>query len=163
VERDEQQPADVPCVLIFTPFCTFALSGFSLEHKGGLMPGEIISLPPQVAEELLEEDLVEEPVVWRGTDVVSLLSLAADMTSAVTAVVVARESIGAVVRRLVHHASQTVEKDAEIKIVIGSAEGTDVLLQVNTSSGVTRLEVDLETLVRNKLDRLGADGSSHEG
>jgi hypothetical protein len=127
------------------------------------MPGEIISLPLQVAEDLLEEDLVEEPVVWRGTDVVSLLTLAADMTSAVTAVVVARESIGAVIRRLVHHASQTAGKDAKIKIVVRSAEGTDVVLQVNTSSGVTRLEVDVETLVRAKLDRLGADVSSHEG
>ena len=127
------------------------------------MPGEIISIPLDLADELLEEDLVAEPVVWRGAAVVSLMTLAADMTSAVTAVVVARESLGAVIRRLVHHASQAVEEDAEIKVFVQVAAEPVVWVEANNLSGRTRLEVKVQIFVRDRLDHVTAEVSSHDG
>jgi hypothetical protein len=128
------------------------------------VPGELITIPQYLAGDLLEEGLVTEPVVWRGADVVSLVTLAADMTSAVTAVVVARESLAAVIRRLIHHASQSVEENAEIKIFVQFAEeGRVVVKETNNLSGRTRLEVEVQTAVRDGFDRLSAEASSHDG
>jgi hypothetical protein len=128
------------------------------------VPGELITIPQYLADDLLDEGLVTEPVVWRGADVVSLVTLAADMTSAVTAVVVARESLAAVIRRLIHHASQSVEENAEIKIFVQFAEeGPVVAVETNNLSGRTRLEVKVQTAVRDGLDRLSAEVSSHDG
>jgi hypothetical protein len=79
----------------------------------------VLSLPSDMAAQLITEDVATEPLVWRGTDVVSLLTLTADMTSAVTAVVVARESIGAVIRRFVHHTKQIAEDAPEMTISVG--------------------------------------------
>lgn len=115
------------------------------------MPREVISIPSDLADQLLDEDLVAEPVVWRGAGVVSLMTLAADMASAVTAVVVARESLAQVMRRLVGHASQAVEKDAEIKIFIRVGEEIKVLVEANNLSGRTRLEVEVQAAVVGQL------------
>jgi hypothetical protein len=126
--------------------------------------GELITIPEYLADDLLEEGLVTEPVVWRGADVVSLVTLAADMTSAVTAVVVARESLAAVIRRLIHHASQSVEENAEIKIFVQFAEGSPVVaVETNNLTGRTRLVVTVQTTVQDGLDRLNAEASSHDG
>jgi hypothetical protein len=86
-----------------------------------------IELPSDLAERLLAEDLVIEPLVWRGTDVVGLLCMTAGMMSAVTAVVVARESIGAVIRRFVHHAGQAAGNVPKVTVTIQAPTGTRVL------------------------------------
>jgi hypothetical protein len=112
-----------------------------------------LSLPIDLAEGLLEDDLVTEPLVWRGTgtDVVSLLTLVADTTSAVTAVVVARESIGAVIRRLVRHASGPIEGNSEVKVYVQSSAGTLVLVEANNVGGRTQLEVKVQGVVMEQL------------
>ena len=115
-----------------------------------------LSLPIDLAEGLLEDDLVAEPLVWRGTDVVSLLTLAADTASAVTAVVVARESIGAVIRRLVRHASGSVEGDSEVRIYVQSPARALVLVETNNVGGLTRLEVKVRSVVMEQLDHADA-------
>ena len=115
-----------------------------------------LSLPIDLAEGLLEDDLVAEPLVWRGTDVVSLLTLAADTTSAVTAVVVARESIGAVIRRLVRHASGPVEGNSEVRVYVQSPAGTLVLVETNNVGGLTLLEVKVQSVVMEQLDHADA-------
>jgi hypothetical protein len=113
-----------------------------------------LSLPIDLAEGLLEDDLVTEPLAWRGTgtDVVSLLTLAVDTTSAVTAVVVARESIGAVIRRLVRHASGPIEGNSEVKVYVQSPAGTRVLVETNNVDGLTRLEVKVHSVVKEQVD-----------
>lgn len=125
----------------------------------GVMIEVTLSLPVDLASGLLEDDLVAEPLVWRGADVVSLLTLAADTTSAVTAVVVARESIGAVIRRLVRHASQPVEGNSEVKVCVQSPAGTLVLVEANNVGGLTRLEVKVQSVVMEQLYHADADVS----
>ena len=115
-----------------------------------------LSLPMDLAAELLEDDLVAEPLVWRGTDVVSLLTLAADTTSAVTAVVVARDSIGAVIRRLVRHAGRPVERNSEVKVYVRSPAGTLVLVEANNVDGLMRLDVKVESVVIQQIDSADA-------
>ena len=88
---------------------------------------------------------------------VSLLTLAADTTSAVTAVVVARESIGAVIRRLVRHASQPVDGNSEVKVRVQSPAGTIVLVEANNVGGLRLLEVKVESVVMEQVDHADAD------
>ena len=114
-----------------------------------------LSLPIDLAAELLEDDLVAEPLVWRGTDVVSLLTLAADTTSAVTAVV-ACESIGAVIRRLVRHASQPVDGNSEVKVRVQSPAGTIVLVEANRRR-TPAPQVKVESVVMEQVDHADAD------
>lgn len=118
-----------------------------------------LSLPIDLAAGLLEDDLAAEPLVWRGTDVVSLLTLAVDTTSAVTAVIVARESIGAVIRRLIRHASGPVEENSEVRVHVQSPAGTIVLVEVNNVGGLTHLEVKVQNVVMEQLDHADANAS----
>jgi hypothetical protein len=115
-----------------------------------------LSLPTDLAEELLEDDLVAEPIVWRGTDVVSLLTLVADTASAVTAVVVARESIGAVIRRLVRHASGPAEGNSEVKVYVQGRAGMVTIVETNNVAGRTQLEVRIQSVVEEQLDHADA-------
>jgi hypothetical protein len=100
-----------------------------------------ISLPSDLAAELVAEQLVDEPVVWRGADVVSLVTLAADVTSAVTAVLVSRSSIAAVVQRFVHHAARKAGDAPEVCITVKVGKNTSVLVEENDPAGLTRLTV----------------------
>ncbi len=120
-------------------------------------------VPSDLATELFEQGLAAEPLVWRGTDVVSVLTLAADITSAVTAVVVARESIGAVVRRLVHHASQTAEEASEVKVSVQGPVRTLLVVEANNPGGLMRLEVRVQAVVGEELDHADADVGATEG
>jgi hypothetical protein len=121
-----------------------------------------LRVPSGLAAELIEQDLAAEPLVWRGADVVSVLTLVADTTSAVTAVVVARESIGKVIRRLVHHASQTAEEASEVKVSVQSPTGSLVLVEANNADGLRRLEVTVQTMAMEQLDHADPDVSVNE-
>lgn len=108
----------------------------------------IFGLPSDLAAELINDQLVTEPFVWRGVDAVSLLTLCADMTSAVTAVLVARESIAAVVRRLVRHVGKSTRDAADVTIFIQVNGKERVLVEPNSTSGLERLDVQIESLVK---------------
>jgi hypothetical protein len=98
----------------------------------------VLSLPSDLAAQLLAEDVVTEPLVWRGVDIVSLLTLTAEMTSAVTTVVVARESIGAVIRKFVHHTKQTAGDVPDVTVSVQAPAGTHVFVETNTPTGLMR-------------------------
>jgi hypothetical protein len=120
-----------------------------------------IGLPSDLAERLLAEDLVTEPLVWRGTDVVALLSMTAEMMSAVTAVVVARESIGAVIRRFVHHSGRASGNVPKVTVSIQAPTGTRVLVEANSADGLTQLEVSIHAVVDEAIER--ADAGREDG
>jgi hypothetical protein len=111
----------------------------------------ILSLPSALAAELTEEDLVSEVIVWRGADVVSLIGLAADLTSAVTAVVATRQSLAAIARRLVHHVSTQAGDSADVSISVTVPHGTSVLVERNDQAGLTRLAVRVESAIQAAL------------
>lgn len=109
-----------------------------------------IALPAALADELIAEDLVAD--VWRSADVVSILTLAADMTSAVAAVLVARESIRPVIRRMVRHAAETAEGQSHIQVYIQGRAATRVVVEANDAAGLTRLEITLRDVVCQQLE-----------
>lgn len=123
----------------------------------------VLSLPSDLAAQLLAEDVVTEPLVWRGADVVSLLTLTADMTSAVTAVVVARESIGAVIRRFVHHTRQTADDVPDMTVSVQAPAGTRVFVEANNPTGLMRLEVNIHNVVEEVIENADADVSLNDG
>jgi hypothetical protein len=113
--------------------------------------GEIvIGVPQELAAEFIHDELADD--LLRGVDVVSLLTLAVDGTSAIVAIVVARESIGEVVRRLVRHVGKSREDEPRVRVSIKTAAGTQVLVDVNDSAGLARLEVSVTTVVLEQLD-----------
>jgi hypothetical protein len=111
----------------------------------------IFDLPSDLAAELIKDQLVTEPYVWRGADVVSLLTLCADMTSAVTAVLVARESIASVVRRLVGHVGKSTADAADVTIFVQADGKVRILVGTNNPSGLERLEVQIESVVTGMI------------
>jgi hypothetical protein len=120
----------------------------------------VLSLPSDLAAQLLAEDLVTEPLVWRGADIVSLLTLTADMTSAVTTVVVARESIGAVIRRLVHHTKQTADDVPDVTVSVQAPAGTRVFVETNSPTGLMRLEVNIRKVAEEIIENADADADA---
>lgn len=123
----------------------------------------ILSLPSDLAAQLLAEDLVTEPLVWRGADVVSLLTLTADMVSAVTTVVVARESIGAVIRRFVHHTRQTAGDVPDMTVSVQAPAGARVFVEANNPTGLIRLEVNIHNVVDEIIENADEDVSLNDG
>jgi hypothetical protein len=112
----------------------------------------VLSLPSDLAAQLLTEDAATEPLVWRGTDVVSLLTLTADMASAVTAIVVARESIGAVIRRFVHHTKQIANDAPDVTVSVQAPTGTRVFVEGNNPAGLMRLEVNIRDMAEEIIE-----------
>jgi hypothetical protein len=117
----------------------------------------VLSLPSDLAAQLLAEDVVTEPLVWRGVDIVSLLTLTAEMTSAVTTVVVARESIGAVIRKFVHHTKQTAGDVPDVTVSVQAPAGTHVFVETNTPTGLMRLEVNICEMAEEIIENADAD------
>jgi hypothetical protein len=122
----------------------------------------VLSLPSDLAAQLLAEDVVTVPLVWRGADVVSLLTLTADITSAVTAVVVARESIGAVIRQFVHHTKQTADDVPDVIVSVQAPAGTRVFVEANNSTGLMRLEVDIRKVVEEMIENADTNVSLND-
>jgi hypothetical protein len=122
----------------------------------------VLSLPSDLATQLLAENVVTEPLVWRGTDVVSLLTLTANITSTVTAVVVARESIGAVIRRFVHHTKQTVGDVPDVTVSVQAPAGARVFVETNNLTGLMRLEVNIRDIAEEMIESADADASSND-
>jgi hypothetical protein len=127
--------------------------------------GEVrLSLPAALAAELVADDLVSEPIVWRGADVVSLITLAADVTSAVTAVVASRQSLGEIARKLVHHVSTAAREDsADVSITVTVPQGTYVLVQRNDQAGQHQLAVSVESAMLDAAVRAESAGSAERG
>lgn len=111
-----------------------------------------IGLPSALAAELVEEGLAEEVIVWRGVDVVTLLTLAADITSAITAVVASRDAFATIARRLVRHVSGSAGDARELRISVSTPGGINILVEVNDEAGRARLEVGVVAAMNNALE-----------
>jgi hypothetical protein len=107
-------------------------------------------LPTSVAVELVSDGVARETAQTRSVDVVSVLTMVADITSAATAVVVARGSIAAVVRRLLGH----VEKDESsgLSIVVSSAAQGEIIVEVNDPKGFKSIQFRVQTAIERALD-----------
>lgn len=121
-----------------------------------------LGLPVALADELVEDELADEVVAWRGADVVALLTLAADITSAVTAVVVSKDAFAAIARRLVRHVSETAGDVPELRISVSAPEGMSVLVEVNDVPGRARLAMWVESVIENAARASEGAGTSGE-
>jgi len=93
-------------------------------------------------------DAIAERVnVWRGADVVSLLTLAVDSTSAVMAVVVSRTAIAEIAKRFVQARAKSAGPAPEVTILIKTRGGERVLVEVNDTGGRLRLAALVELAV----------------
>ena len=108
-----------------------------------------LSLPPALAAELTREGLAREVIVWRGADVATVLTLAADITSAVTAVVASRQAFAEIARRLVRHASAEAGGAPEVSISVKNATGVKVLIETNNANGLANLAVRVDALIED--------------
>jgi len=108
-----------------------------------------LSLPSALVAGLARDHLVTEPIVWRGADVVSLITLAADVTSAITAVVATRQSFAAIARSLVHHASTEAGTSAEVSISVAAPQGSYVLVERNDQAGLQRLTARVNAVLQD--------------
>jgi hypothetical protein len=108
-----------------------------------------LSLPSGLAAELTREGLAREVIVWRGVDVVTVLTLAADITSAVTAVVASRQAFAEIARRLVHHASAEAGDALEVSISVKNAHGVRVLIETNDTNGLAKLAVRVDAVIED--------------
>jgi hypothetical protein len=114
------------------------------------MNGVILEVPSDFAVELIRDELASEAIVWRGADVISLLTLGADFTSAVTAVVVGRKALATVARRLVHRVGAELGDASEeiaVKIVVGGV--IEVLGEQNDPDGRARLVARIEVAIED--------------
>jgi hypothetical protein len=127
------------------------------------MDDVVLSLPSDLAAQLLAEDVATEPLVWRGADVVSLLTLTADVTSTVTAVVVARESIGAVIRRFLHHTKQDANDVPVVTVSVQAPAGTRVFVEANNPTALMRLEVNILNAAEEIIENADADARLNDG
>ena len=98
-----------------------------------------LRLPPRLAGELIEEGKVGQVITWRGADAIGILTLAADMTSAVTAVVASRKSFAEIARRLVRHASAKEGNAQEINIYLTYSNSVTALTVDNNEVGTAKL------------------------
>ena len=113
--------------------------------------GEIVlGVPQELAGEFITDELADD--VLRGADVISWLTLAADSTSAIVAVLVAREAIGEIIHRLVRHVGKSCQDEPQVRVSIQTAAGAQVLVDVNDSAGLARLEVSVKAVVLEQLD-----------
>jgi hypothetical protein len=113
-----------------------------------------IEVPPALAGELMMDGIAERANTWRGADVVSLLTLAVDSTSAVMAVVVSRTAIAEIARRFVQHRVKAAGPAPEVTILIKTRGGERVLVEVNDTGGRLRLAA----LVELAMDEASNDG-----
>jgi len=123
----------------------------------------VLSLPSDLAAQLLAEGAATEPLVWRGADVVSLLTMTADLTSAVTAVVVARESIGAVIRRFLHHTKRDADDVPDVTVSVQTPAGIRVFVEANNPTALMRLEVNIRNAAEEIIENADADVSLNDG
>lgn len=98
-----------------------------------------LGLPSQLAGELIREGKVGQVITWRGADVISVLTLVADMTSAVTAVVASRRSFAEIARRLVKHAGAKPDDGPAISISITYDNSITMLTEDNNDVGTEKL------------------------
>jgi len=122
-----------------------------------------LCLPSALAAELVHEELADKVVSWRGADVVALLTLAADITSAVTAVVASKDAFAAIARRLVQHVSETDGDAAEVKISVSAPAGTTILAEFNNDAGQARLEVRVESAMENAVQAAEGTAGQYKG
>jgi hypothetical protein len=111
----------------------------------------ILEIPADLAGMLLAERLVKKPIRWRGTDVVGVLTLAADLITATTAVVVGREAITEVARRLVHSLAGRPGAGHEVTVTVKSGSQTKVLVETNNQEGIRRLSAHVEVTIETAM------------
>lgn len=103
----------------------------------------IIEVPADLAGHLIAERVARKPVTWRGADVVSALTLATDLTSTMTAVIVARSSIAEFARSLAHRLSKDASGKRDLTITIRTGTGTQVIIQANDQEGIRKLAAQI--------------------
>ena len=99
----------------------------------------IIEVLADLAGYLIAEHVARKPVTWRGADVVSAWTLATDLTSTMTAVIVARSSIAEFARSLAHRLSKDAGGKQDRTITIRTRTGTHLITQANDEEGIRKL------------------------
>ena len=121
------------------------------------MENVILTVPSALASSLIADELADEVIVWRGVDVVSLLTLAADATSALTAVVASRQAFAQIAQRLVGHVSDEAADSPDVSVSITAPQGTAVLVETNTPVGLTRLVIRIQAAIQDAIDAQAGD------
>jgi hypothetical protein len=117
--------------------------------EGTLTEELIIEVPADLAGYLIAEQVARKPVTWRGADVISALTLATDLTSTMTAVIVARSSIAEFARSLAHRLSKDAGGKQDLTITIRTGSGAQVIIQANDQEGIRKLAAQITLTMDN--------------
>ena len=108
----------------------------------------IVEIPAELASSLIDERVARKPMTWRGADIVSVLTLAADLTSTMTAVIVSRSAIAEFARRLVGGFAKKAANERNLTITVRSGGKTQVIVKSNDAEGVRELSAHIELILR---------------
>lgn len=110
----------------------------------------IVEVPAELAETLISERVARKPIAWRGTDIISVLTLAADLTSTMTAVIVSRAAITEFAKSLVRGFARNAEPGAQLTISVRAGEKTKVVIETNDMNGVRKLTAHVEAVINEE-------------
>jgi hypothetical protein len=114
------------------------------------MDNMIVEVPAELAETLISERVVRKPITWRGADIISVLTLTADLTSTMTAIIVSRAAITEFARSLVRGFARNAAPEAQLTISIRAGEKTEIVVETNDSNGVRRLTAHIEAVMNEE-------------
>ena len=103
----------------------------------------LIEVPADLAGYLIAAQVARKPATWRGADVVSALTLATDLTSTMTAVIVARSSIAEFARSLARRLSKDAGGKQDLTITIRTGTGKQVIIQANDQDSIRKLTAQI--------------------
>lgn len=111
------------------------------------MESMIIEVPTELAGPLIDERVARKSMVWRGADIVSVLTLATDLTSTMTAVVVSRSAIAEFAKSLAHGFAKTTN-ERTLTISVRSRGETQIIVKSNDTFGIQELCTHIELILR---------------
>lgn len=111
------------------------------------MENIIIKVPTELAELVIDERVARKRKALRGTDAISVLTLAADLTSTVTAVIVSRAAIAEFARSLARGFARKADDERSLTITVESHGQTQIIVKPNNTKGIQELSAHIEVII----------------